>query len=72
MDNIPNINVKLEQTDEMTCDECANTTFTPVFLLRKVSALVSPSGKETVFPIQVFSCSSCGHVNEDFLPIERP
>ena len=71
MDNIPNINVKLEQTDKMTCNECGVATFTPVFLLRKVSALMSPSGKETIFPIQVFACSSCGHVNEDFLPIEE-
>ena len=71
MDTIPNINIGLNQTDEMSCNECGVTTFTPVFLLRKVSALVSPTGKETVFPIQVFACSSCGHVNKDFLPIEK-
>ena len=70
MDIPSNINVKLEQTDELTCDECGTSAFKPVFLLRKISALLSPSGKETVFPIQVFSCNSCGHINEDFLPIE--
>ena len=70
MDIPSNINVKLKQTDELTCDECGCSAFKPVFLLRKISALLSPSGKETVFPIQVFSCNSCGHINEDFLPIE--
>ena len=70
MDTLPNVNVKLDQTEELTCDECGCAAFKSVFLLRKVSALLSPSGKETVFPIQVFSCDSCGHINEDFLPIE--
>ena len=67
-----NINVDLKQTDEIKCDECDSTVFHPAFILRKVSALLSPSGKETVIPIQVFACDSCNHVNEEFLPIEKP
>ncbi len=66
-----NIGVGLEQTTELSCDECASTVFHPAFLLRKVSALISPTGKETIVPIQVFACDSCGHVNEEFLPIEK-
>jgi hypothetical protein len=38
--------------------------------LRKVSALVSPTGKETIVPMQLFACIKCGHVNEDMYPIE--
>jgi len=60
-----------EQTEALACDECNNQAFEPAFLLRKVSALVSPSGKETVVPIQLFACNSCGHINEDMLPSER-
>jgi len=67
-----NISVGLENTDSLKCDECSSTTFRPAFLLRKVSAFLSPSGKETIIPIQVFACDSCGHVNEEFLPIEKP
>jgi len=66
-----NVNVSLEQTDSIKCDECASTVFHPAFMLRRVSALLSPTGKETVIPIQVFACDSCGHVNEEFLPIEK-
>lgn len=69
--DVANISVGLENTDALECDECGSTTFRPAFLLRKVSALMSPSGKETIVPIQVFACDSCGHVNEDFLPIEK-
>ena len=69
--DVANISVGLENTDALECDECGSTTFRPAFLLRKVSAFMSPSGKETIVPIQVFACDSCGHVNEDFLPIEK-
>ena len=68
--DVVNISVGLENTDALECDECGSTTFRPAFLLRKVSALMSPSGKETIVPIQVFACDSCGHVNEDMYPVE--
>ena len=71
MQDVVNIPVGLEQTDEIKCDECGSNTFHPAFLLRKVSPLISPTGKETVLPIQVFACDACGHVNEEFLPIEK-
>ncbi len=71
MQETVNIPVSLDQTIELSCDECASTVFHPAFLLRKVSALISPTGKETVIPIQVFACDSCGHINEEFMPIER-
>ena len=34
--------------------------------MRKMSALVSPSGQETIIPMQVFACEKCGHVNKEF------
>lgn len=72
MHDIVNIPVNLNQTDEIKCDECGSNAFSPAFLLRKVSALLSPTGKDTVIPIQVFACNSCGHINEEFKPIEKP
>ena len=38
--------------------------------MRKMSALLSPHGQETMIPMQVFACAKCGHINEDFLPKE--
>jgi hypothetical protein len=67
-----NIPVSMRDTEGIECDECNSTTFHPAFLLRKVSAFLSPTGKETVIPIQVFACDACNHVNEEFLPIEKP
>ncbi len=62
-----NINIDLNNVDNITCDECDNQTFTPVFMIKHLSALVSPSGQDTMIPIQIFKCSKCDHINEKFL-----
>ena len=38
--------------------------------MRKLSALLSPTGQEAMIPIQVFACAKCGHINKGFLPKE--
>ena len=73
MNNIPNMprpGISYSQTAAMKCEECGSEIFQPAVLLRRVSALVSPSGKETVMPVQIFACIKCGHVNEDMYPID--
>ena len=62
------INIDLSQTSELACDKCGNKTFQIVFLMRKVSALLSPYGKESIIPIQVFECSSCGNILPELMP----
>ena len=62
-----NINVDLSSADNITCDACGNVTFVPAFVLKNISALMSPTGKETLVPVQLFKCSKCDHVNEKFL-----
>ena len=32
-----------------------------------LSAIVSPTGQETLIPVQVYSCGNCGKVAEGFL-----
>jgi uncharacterized Zn finger protein len=73
MDNIPNMprpGLDFSQTEPIKCEKCDSEVFQPALLLRKVSALISPTGKETVVPVQLFACLACGHVNEDMYPIE--
>ena len=62
-----NINIDLISADNIKCDECENETFSPAFIIKHISALISPNGKETMVPIQLFQCAKCGHVNEQFL-----
>ena len=62
----PGLNLDLSQTPAVYCEKCKNDTFIPAFKMRKMSALLSPHGKETMIPMQVFACAKCGHINEDF------
>ena len=61
------IQASLKDATSVECEECKNAYFKPAFLLRKISALVSPTGQEIIVPVQVLKCDSCNHVNEAFL-----
>jgi len=50
------------------CDKCGNTSFQEALIMKKVSAILSETGKVGYYPIPVFSCTMCGHINQEFLP----
>ena len=66
----PGLNVDFSQTTAEVCESCGNDTFTQVYHMRKLSALLSPTGQETMIPIPIFCCAKCGHINKGFLPKE--
>tara|TARA_Y100001973_G_C5033658_1_gene249309 strand:+ start:431 stop:664 length:234 start_codon:yes stop_codon:yes gene_type:complete len=61
--------IEISKTSAINCESCGNSTFKQTLLLRKLSALVSPDGQETIVPVQVFACEKCGHVNSEFSDI---
>lgn len=70
MSNTPKLNISLDKTTPIVCDECSNTIFQEGTLLRKASKILIGSHQDALVPIPVFVCSKCGHVNEEFLPAE--
>lgn len=62
------INVDLSNAQDITCENCGNYTFSEVLLMKKLSALISPTGKEAIVPIPTFACNACGYINKQFLP----
>ena len=66
--NNTNININPDDMEDVFCDKCEGQIFTPAFLFKKLSAVVSPTGKATMVPMQVFKCDDCGHINKEFLP----
>ena len=66
----PQMNIDFNQTTAEVCEKCENETFIQVFLMRKLSALLSPAGKETMVPMQTFACAECGNINKGFQPKE--
>ena len=61
----------LSQATDITCENCGNFTFEEVMMMKKVSALVSPNGKEGIVPIPTFACVACGYVNKMFRPFKN-
>jgi hypothetical protein len=58
----------------ITC-ECGGMIFETGVILKKISAIISPSGKEEMYPLEVLVCKKCGKVPEelnvaDMLPDE--
>jgi|TARA_R110000796_G_scaffold128893_3_gene244513 hypothetical protein len=66
----PQMNIDFSQTTPVVCEKCGHDVFTPAMKMRKLSALLSPTGQETMIPVQAFACVECNHINEGFLPKE--
>ena len=69
----PKTKVKLDLNDltDIVCENCEGKFFRQVSAFKKISPLVSPTGKEQIIPVPVFRCDECGHINKEFLPIEK-
>lgn len=59
---------QLAQAESVSCEHCANQTFVGVMMMKRISPIISPTGKEAIVPIQTFACNACGFVNKEFLP----
>lgn len=68
MDQKQKLNIDISDAQGVTCLECGSENFDMKYQIRKISALLSPTGQDVIIPIQVFACSKCGIVPEDFLP----
>jgi len=61
------VQLDLSDADTMKCQSCENPVFIQGYIIKKVSAIVSPTGKEVIAPIQVFNCGNCG----EMLPLKE-
>ena len=64
MKPLPKQQVKVDLTDAetMTCMKCDNKNFIQGYVIKKLSAIISPTGQEVIAPIQVFNCGNCGEL----------
>jgi|NOAtaT_5_FD_contig_21_8643629_length_360_multi_4_in_0_out_0_1 hypothetical protein len=68
----PQPKIGIKDTTEVVCDKCQHNVFNMGLYLRKVSPLLSGTGKPSYLPIDnvAFHCVKCGHVNDEFVPAE--
>jgi len=65
------VNIKPEDLKDIACENCGCKYFRQVNAFKRISALVSPTGKEQIVPVPTFRCDECGFINEEFRPIEQ-
>ena len=57
----------LKDASDLCCEECTCLNFLQVVRLKKISGLITGTGKDALVPIPVYACADCGHVNKVFL-----
>jgi uncharacterized Zn finger protein len=62
--------IDLRSVETVKCDDCGGTLFKEVFLLKRVSKLLTGSSEDSMVPFPIYKCDTCGHVNEGFNPFE--
>ena len=55
------------KADTMKCDDCGNYLFINSYVIKRISAIMSPNGQEGLVPVQVYSCGNCGKVPKTLL-----
>ena len=60
------VTVDLSQAENIVCKSCGNYSFIQSFFLKRISALMSPTGQEAIVPVAAFCCEQCGHINKEF------
>jgi DNA-directed RNA polymerase subunit RPC12/RpoP len=61
------VQVDLRKAETIKCKKCSNYVFIQSFILKRLSAILSPTGEEALIPVQVYSCGNCGEVAENML-----
>ena len=56
------VKIDLSDADTMKCQKCGNSIFIQGYVIKRISAIVSPTGEEVIAPIQVFNCGNCGEM----------
>ncbi len=68
----PMARININDAEDVLCSNCGGKIFQVVYLMKKLSAILSPTGKEELIPIgppvtpPIFSCIKCGHINDEF------
>jgi len=56
-----NLNIKLDELDDYHCTECGGIQFAPIFGIKVIGAIQSPTGRAGSLHHQMgFMCSGCG------------
>jgi len=61
--------VSLKDARDMNC-ECGNNTFMPGYRFKKLSKIMTGQPQDTIIPIEMYLCTTCGKPLQELLPNE--
>lgn len=64
------LNISLDKTTSMNCNNCGHNVFHEGVILRKASRFLTGTPQDSLIPIPIFACIKCGGVNKEFLPLQ--
>ena len=64
------LNISLDKTTSIVCDECNEGIFSEGLILRRASKFITGTKQDAIIPIPIFVCTNCRNVNQEFLPKE--
>ena len=59
--NSQQMKLNLSEAPWMEC-ECGGMSFEPGLMFKRISPIISPSGREEVVPVEIFKCKSCNQI----------
>jgi hypothetical protein len=59
--SIPSQNIDINTIPWLSC-KCGSVFFESTVMVKKVSQLISPTGREEIVPVDMIICRSCGKV----------
>jgi hypothetical protein len=66
------LNISLDQTTSIYCENCDNPYFVQQLRIQKIPGLLTGQSHPSYMPVPVFACSKCGHVNSEFETQTKP
>lgn len=64
-----NLNISLKDARDIPC-ECGGVVFMPGYRFKKISRLLTGAPKDSILPIELYLCTSCGKALKELLPEE--
>lgn len=57
----------IKNSENIYCEECGGKNFINVFRLKKLSGLMTGTGKDMLIPVSTLACADCGKVPDKLL-----
>ena len=66
MNNEIKVNFNFNELESLKCEKCECPIFNIRYTVKKLPSIYTESGKEELYPLPLYICENCEHINEMF------